>query len=61
MIVTALGITTVKVWNLLNRHSWLRANERSMMVKVAFSMLTWLSNVIFLVILTTQVIPTVPK
>jgi len=49
------------VWNLLNRHSWLRANERSMMVKVAFSLLTWLSNVIFLVILTTQVIPTVPK
>ena len=32
-----------------------------MMVKVAFSFVTWLSNLIFLVIVTHQITPSVPK
>ena len=50
-VVTVLGVTTGKVYRLLSSHKHLRVNEKSIMVKVVFSLMTWLANAFFFFIM----------
>ena len=55
-VIFILFITVIKVWRLFQAHKFLRANERSMILKVVFSLLAWTSNLFLLLLFTQQMV-----
>ena len=56
VVITMLAVYTIKVWRMLSNLKFVRANEKSMVIKIVFSILTWFGNLIFIAI-TLQIFP----
>ena len=52
LVVGGLSVTVCRIWVVLSGNEHLRANEKSMMPKIVFSVLIWLSGLSLIAIFT---------